>query len=59
VHYKGTENGQADALSRRPDYELQGKTIKPAILKEQEDGTLTYNHHVLAATIKLKEDLLI
>jgi transposase InsO family protein len=59
VHCKGTENGQADALSRRPDYELQGKTIEPAILRQQEDGSLTYNHHTLAATIELQEDPLI
>jgi hypothetical protein len=59
VHCKGTENGQADALSRRPDYELQGKTIEPAILKQQQDGSLTYNHHTLAATIELHEDPLI
>ncbi|KAF4228200.1 hypothetical protein CNMCM8980_006938 [Aspergillus fumigatiaffinis] len=59
VHCKGTENGQADALSRRPDYELQGKTVEPAILKQQEDGSLTYNHHTLAATIELQEDPLI
>jgi hypothetical protein len=59
VHCKGTENGQADALSQQPDYELQGKTIEPAILKQQEDGLLIYNHHTLTATIKLQEDLLI
>jgi hypothetical protein len=59
VHCKGTENGQADALSRRPDYEIQGKTIEPAILRQQEDGSLTYNHHTLAATIELNEDPLI
>jgi hypothetical protein len=59
VHCKGTENGQADALSQRPDYELQGKTVEPAILKQQEDGSLTYNHHTLAATIELQEDPLI
>jgi len=29
IHCKGSENGQADALSRRPDYEIQGKTIEP------------------------------
>jgi hypothetical protein len=28
-------------------------------LKQQEDGSLTYNHHTLTATIKLQEDLLI
>jgi transposase InsO family protein len=59
VHCKGTENGQADALSRRPDYELQGKTVEPAVLRQNEDGSLTYNHQILAATIELMEDPLI
>jgi hypothetical protein len=59
IHCKGTENGQANMLSRRPDYEIQGKTIEPAILKQQGDGSLTYNHHTLAVTIKLNEDPLI
>lgn len=59
VHCKGTENGQADALSRRPDYELQGKTVEPAILRQNSDGSLIYNHQVLAATIELTEDPLI
>jgi hypothetical protein len=46
-------------LSWRPDYEIQGKIIEPAILRQQEDGSLTYNHHTLAATIELNEDPLI
>jgi hypothetical protein len=53
------ENGQANMLSRRPDYEIQGKIIKPAILKQQKDRLLMYNHHTLAATIELNKDLLI
>jgi hypothetical protein len=53
------ENRQANALSWWLDYKIQGKTTKPAILKQQEDGSLMYNHHTLAATIKLNKDPLI
>jgi transposase InsO family protein len=53
IHCKGSENGQADALSRRPDYEIQGKTVEPAILKKAENGSIIYNHHTLAATTEI------
>ncbi|CAK46288.1 uncharacterized protein An12g05800 [Aspergillus niger] len=33
MHCKKIENGHADALNYRPDYKLEEKTIKPAILK--------------------------
>jgi len=59
IHCKGSENGQADALSRRPDYEIQGKTIEPAILRKTEDGSIIYNHHILAATVEVIEDPII
>jgi transposase InsO family protein len=55
-HCKGTENSQADALSRRPDYELGTKAASPAVLKQNEDGTLSYNKQILAATIEVKDD---
>jgi hypothetical protein len=53
------ENRQANALSWWLDYEIQGKIIKLAILKQQEDGSLIYNYHTLTATIELNKDLLI
>ena len=54
VHCKGNENGRADALSRRPDYEGNLKRkADPAILKENDDGTISYNHQILAATIDI------
>jgi transposase InsO family protein len=59
IHCKGSENGQADALSRRPDYEIRGKTIEPAILRKTEDGSIIYNHHILAATMEVIEDPII
>lgn len=54
IHCKGNENGQADALSRRPDYEIKGKSIEPAILRREKDGSIAYNRQQLAATIELE-----
>jgi len=56
---KDSENGQANALSRRPDYKIQGKTIEPAILRKTEDGSIIYNHHILATTMEVIEDPII
>ena len=42
THVRGTENGCADALSRRPDYEEGSKPQPAAILKLHKDGSLTY-----------------
>ena len=53
IHCKGNENGRADALSRQPDYEKSSKKTNPAILKGNEDGTISYNHQILAATIDI------
>ena len=41
MHVKGTENGRADALSRRPDH-AEGSKPKPASLLQEQDGTLVY-----------------
>ena len=59
VHCRGTENAQADALSRRPDYEVRGNEISPAILTKEEDGTLRYKRPNLAATLALQPEPLI
>jgi hypothetical protein len=56
VHYKGTENVVADALSRRPDYELRTKEASPAILTTDSEGHIVYNHQVLAATNTLQDN---
>jgi hypothetical protein len=42
-HCKGTENVQADTLSRRVDHEEGIKKPVPAILKRSENRTITYN----------------
>lgn len=55
-HCKGTENSQADALSRRPDYELGTKAAEPAVLRQNPDGTISYNKQILAATIEVRND---
>jgi transposase InsO family protein len=56
VHCKGTENAVADALSRRPDYELGTKEAAPAILTTNDEGDIIYNHQILAATSELQDD---
>jgi transposase InsO family protein len=56
VHCKGTENAVADALSRRPDYELGTKEAVPAILTTDSEGHIIYNHQILAATSELQND---
>jgi hypothetical protein len=48
-----------DPDSRRPDYEIQGKTIEPAILRKTENGSIIYNHHILAATVEVIQDSII
>ena len=58
VHCKGTKNGQADALSQQPDYEIKDKMINPAILKTNEDRSISYNQQTLAATIHINDDTL-
>ena len=55
IHCKGTENGQADALSQQPDYKIKDKTVNPAILKTNEDGSISYNQQTLAATVHVED----
>ena len=54
IHTKGSENKRADALSRRPGFQ---ETTRPsgAILTRAKDGSIVYNHPVLAATSELGE----
>ena len=47
THVRGTENGRADALSRRPDYEV-GTKPSPGSLLKAENGYLTYSQPQLA-----------
>ena len=43
IYYKGTENIQADALSRRADHKEEIKKPVPAILKIIKDKVIIYN----------------
>ena len=55
IHYKkGNENGEADALSRRPDHEGVEK-VHAEILSKDKEGILTKG---LAAMYKVKQALL-
>jgi RNase H-like domain found in reverse transcriptase/Reverse transcriptase (RNA-dependent DNA polymerase)/Integrase zinc binding domain/Chromo (CHRromatin Organisation MOdifier) domain/Aspartyl protease len=55
VYRKGSENAQADALSRRADYMTAEGRDAPAIFRIQEDG-LVYNKPEIAATWKVVPD---
>ena len=54
IYCKGNNNRRADALSQQPDYEEKSKKADPAILRENKDGTINYNHQILAATINIR-----
>ncbi len=57
TYRKGSENGRADALSRRADYMRDMAETSHAILQEAEDGTMSYNRKVsLAATLQILND---
>ena len=56
MHCRGNENGQADVLSQQPDYEIKNKKVDPAILQKNKDGSISYNHPVLAATIQIDDE---
>ena len=51
-YVKGSENGRADALSRKPEYHENKKHVSHAILTAGESG-LEYNKPQLAATVRL------
>ena len=54
IYCKGNDNGRANTLSWQPNYERNlKKKADPVILKENEDGTISYNHQILAATINI------
>jgi hypothetical protein len=57
-HYKGTENSQADTLSRQPNYKDKTRQPQPAILRKNNNGMLGNNPMILAATITLSRDML-
>ena len=52
-YVKGTENGRADALSRKPEYLENKRHVSHAILTADESG-LHYNTPQLAATVRIE-----
>ena len=59
LYCKGNDNRRADALSQQPDYEKNlKKKADPAILRENKDGTISYNHQILAATIDISTTMI-
>jgi transposase InsO family protein len=51
---KGSENGKADTLSRRPDYDVDSNTPPQSILRLNEQGSIEYNRRSLAATVHIE-----
>ncbi|OCK72792.1 hypothetical protein K432DRAFT_411498 [Lepidopterella palustris CBS 459.81] len=52
VHRKESENGAADALSRRPDYMEELKPDHEAVLAIDKEGSLRYNYLKLALVLR-------
>lgn len=48
TYRKGSENARADALSRRADHMIGKIGLQPAVLKEEEDGSLVPAHMQIA-----------
>lgn len=51
IHRKGSENGRADAMSRRPDYDTGQPIIKGQVLRMRDDGI--YEQMELGAMVRL------
>ena len=55
-YHKGSENGRADALSRRADHR-EGYKVEPySILRLNEDGTMEYNYKQVAASLTVSDE---
>jgi hypothetical protein len=52
LHRKGKENANADALSRRPDYQGPKEVVKQALFRKEADGSLVHQ----AARIEPRTD---
>ena len=51
------KNGRADALSQKTNYFKEKEPVKYLILKTNQDNILKYNHIVLAAIFRVKNDV--
>ena len=56
VHQKGSVNTQADALSRRADYQQDKQWENSILFKEKADGGLTFNTPELSAITVINPD---
>jgi hypothetical protein len=57
IHYqKGTDNGRADALSRRADHREGPEAVPYSILRKCPDGTLEYNHQIQVNSLTIVDD---
>lgn len=52
TYRKGSENGKADALSRRPDYQEGKQPVNRALLRQEGQG-LRFNKPQIAATLRI------
>ena len=58
AHVKGTENGRADALSRRQDYLKDTKPTPQALLKQTDKGLTFRSYQTLATMSQEVEDVI-
>ena len=57
IYRKGSENGRADALSRREDYQQDSKIPElHAIFQQNEDGSLQQTARQIGATYQIREN---
>ena len=57
LYRKGSENSRADALSQKTNYFNGKKHIKHLILRRNQNDNLGYNHMVLAAMFRVKNNV--
>jgi hypothetical protein len=55
-YHKGSENGRADALSRKADHREKYKLEPYSILRLNENGTMEYNHKQVAASLTVSDE---
>src|SRR2546423_1933136 len=56
IHKKGSENAQADALSRRADYQEKGSEQSHTLLRQEKDGSLKHDHPEVMTMTKIIMD---
>ena len=59
LYHEELENSKVDTLSQKTNYFKEKKQVKYLTLKTNQDSTLSYNHIVLAATFRVKNNTFI